>query len=77
MHTRAEQLWAKDIDQIERSYLGGMSVTNLPPRISDGRTPSQGTVLRRYTNIDQIVAKPSWLTVVLTSCSRSISGGSK
>ena len=76
-HTRAERLWSMDIDHIERPYLDGVSVTDLPPRISDGRTPSQGTVLRRYVNIDQIVAKPSWLTVVLNKFSRPISGCSK
>lgn len=68
MLSRAEKLWAKDIDQIERPYLGGMSITNLPPRMPDGRTPSQGSVSKRCVNIDEVVGIPNWLTVALVNC---------
>jgi len=62
---RARSFWGKDIDQIEKPYLGGVKVTNLPVRVPDGRAPAQGCVLNSCVNIDKVVTNPSWFAVAL------------
>lgn len=77
MHNRAGRLWGKDIDQIEKPYLGGLSITSLPPRLPDGRTPGQGSVVKRYVDIDKVVGKPNWLAIALNNFKWAISGRPK
>lgn len=77
MHNPAERLWDNDIDQIEKHYMGGLSVTSLPIRRPDGRVPNQGSVVKRYVDIDQVVAKPSWFAVTLSNCKWAITGRPK
>jgi len=65
---RVRNFWGTDIDQIERSYLGGIEVTDLPVRLPDARVPNQGSVLKTCVNIDQVVSAPSWLAVAFAKC---------
>ena len=72
-NARAQSFWGKDIDQIEKPYLGGLKVTDLPVRALDGRVPAQGSViLDSCVNIDQVVTNPSWFAVAFAKCKLSV-----
>lgn len=77
MPTSAERLWTRDLDQIEGEYLDNRRITDLPIRTPDGRTPSQGSVLTRYVDVDRVVCKPTWLGITLGKLRCAICGWSK
>jgi hypothetical protein len=67
----AAKFWAEDLEVVENRYLHTRSIYSLPASKSDGRVPSQGTVLLNATvNIDDIVGKPTRLERLVATLTR-------
>ena len=60
---KADKFWNSDLEEVERCFLKGKKITDLPIRSPDSRAPHQGSVLLdRAINIDSIVRKPNIAT---------------
>lgn len=61
VHETAQRFWSEDLAVIEKRYLKGRSVTDLPTMPEEWRVPNQGSVLAFSTvNIDAVVGKPGF-----------------